>query len=211
MKELNKEHLQKGIEELPESKPPKDLWNNIEHKLNTDVEKHFKEAIEDLPVFEPKLPFSQIAQNLEKRKGKKVQLSAKKYWLRIAASITLFMIGFQFFTAQTDQVNQEQITYTESEEVLSEPIVISQNLLELNQDDEVYQVILKNCETSVIKCEKPEFQELLNHYLTLNSERNSLFSEIQNKQQETMMLPHIVRIEKEKSKVGKMLIQLLLS
>jgi len=211
MEELNKKNLQKAIEELQKHQPPKNLWDNIEHKLNEDAEKPLKNAIDDLPVFQPAIPFENIAQNLEEGETKTIQRYIKKYWVGIAAAITLLLVSIQLLTFQMDNVSDEQITYSESEEILPQAVAVTNNLGELNQDDEVYQVILKQCETSLIKCEKPEFQELLNHYVSLNSESKTLFSGIQNKHQEELMLPHIVRIEKEKSKVGKMLIQLLLS
>jgi|GEM_PF-3296984 len=211
MEEVNKKYLQKAVKELKGYQPPKSLWHNIEHGLDATAENPLKVAIEDLPNFQPNIPFESIAQKLGSEEKQSTQIYLKKYWMGIAAAITLLFVSIQFFIPQLDIEYKERITYSESEEVLPQAIAIGNTLKDLNQEDEVYQIIIKHCEASKIKCKNPEFQTLLDQYVALNVEKDTLFSEIQNKQQEALMLPHIVRIEKERSKVGKMLIQLLLS
>jgi hypothetical protein len=234
----NKNILKHALMELPQHKAPEQVWHRIEQAL--DKEKgllHLDRAITQYKeeIVQANLPWETIEQELEsqqilnrainalptykvtkdvlesilsKTQKKEPQLKHPfLYWIAGLAASIILLIGFLWLNKTPASAEKIQITYRE--EAFSSTdwqAMYSQ----VPEEDELMQFIRENCAGLAIQCQEPGFRGLLEKYLELHAARQELLHQFKTHQEQTQLASYLVRIEKEKTEVGKKLIQHLL-
>lgn len=207
--------LQEGVEEVrQETLKAPDIWSDIEADLDDQPYQEFnrpvlKEAIDGLPLLKaPQLDLNNLTET-DNPSFFRRNLSVIS---GIAASLSL-IASVLFFTINLEGEEQETVSITYSEEVGEEDIdaltVIED--FEANTEDEVLTFIKENCTDLIARCEDPEFKGLLDHYIELEDARNHLLQEVKSNRHQVQLVNYLIEVEKEKTEIGKALIQSLMS
>jgi hypothetical protein len=227
-----------ALVKLPHHKAPENIWQNIEQELDREKGlQHLEGAITQYKtqIREANLPWEKIEQELEnqdklnrainalptykpnkdifediieKTQKKKPQENIYlRYWIRgIAASIIL-LLGFFWLYDLPVSAEKIQVTYREETILQTDwQTVFSQ----FPEEDEVMQFITENCARLTQQCQAPEFKGLLDEYRELHATRQELINQLKTHREQTQLATYLVRIEKEKTEVGKKLIRHLL-
>jgi hypothetical protein len=232
---MKKQHdqLREALSHLPTLPAPARVWPQIAAALNQEQGRPYLDqalqAMEATPLKAPlawedlekklvqqerlaaavaALPAHKIEKDLFRRIRRAVQRPpARRYWLSGAAAAVLLTLAFSWLAGPGQGPDRETITY--SQEVLSyqEPVVLESG----TQPDEVLGFIRANCRALQGKCATPRFQGMLNQYLELEAAKQELADQLKNHREQTQLVNYLVRIEKEKTEVGKQLIQYLIS
>lgn len=210
----NRTALDRAIGELNQRKAP-DAWMDMEQRLDVDAsEYHLSRAIAKLPKRSvPEDSFDDIAQRFEHSSGKWRQI---QYWASGIAASAILVLGLWWYSGNVK--SSERISISYSEEI--QPSVATLDVMStVDSDDEVLLFIRQHCNLLTEKCESPRFKGLLDQYVELDTAKQDLMAQIDaNKhgtnlqdKMEAQLVNYLVRIEKEQSKVGKRLIQILMS
>ena len=207
--ELDKEqglaYLDRAIAEYTSDvKQPDFSWAKVEQVL-ANGEK-LTDAITALPQHQMKEDlFDLIIEKAEKRNSK--NRTGFLYWASGIAASVLLSISFYWYHIQPASIEKIQVSY--SQEIINE-MDGQQVDMPFSENDEVLEFIRENCDQLTVKCQAPKFQGLLDEYLELHAARQQLMTQIALHQEQTQLVSYLVRIEKEKTEVGKQLIQYLL-
>jgi hypothetical protein len=225
--------LRQAIRQLPIQSPPSRVWERIEQALEKDqghafpdqasLEAHWalvkatvqaseqrqdailRRAIRQLPHYHAgEHSFEQLSDRLPQPKP--VRTGGWHWAAGIAASILVLLTLFWF--GQPDK-SAERILVTYSQET-AHPMDWSPIVVESTGDDEVLAFIRANCDQVAIRCQAPRFKGLFEEYLELQAAKQELENQIRLHQRQPELVRYLVRIEKEKTQVGKQLIQYLL-
>ncbi|PSR53432.1 hypothetical protein AHMF7605_07780 [Adhaeribacter arboris] len=202
--ERNPQPLHQAVQELKTTILLAPLaWENLEEKLNQQ-----EELVADKNTVPEGKTTPSIFRGMRKRAGKAAQpVFARGYvFYAVVACILLFLGVFWYY--QTIELPQEpSLTY--SQEIVA-PLNLTLFEASLSDEDEVLDFVRENCQTLQEKCTNSKFRGLLNEYLELEAARHELTGQLNQHQEQTQLMNYLVRIEKEKTEVGKQLLQLLL-
>ena len=217
--EKGKEHLERAKENVRKEhvKAP-DIWDQIANSLDQNTEtgeskenniQVLKEAINSLPRHHaPDDLFENIINPPKVQKGKTIR---RFYRVSGVAATILLIVTLGIWKKSFDGQNTvETITYSE-ETVSQAPDQFSALLSSFEQEDEVIAFVEANCLQIEIKCDSDEFKGLLLQYKELDTVKQNLMVEISLHQEQVQLIDYLIRVEKEKTEVGKKLIQYLLS
>ena len=216
-----KEHFDRAREAFRKDqvKAP-DVWGQIANSLdaagrtgqpaesNTRI---LQDAIDSLPSHQaPDGLFEKIVgpTTIQKEKGK--PLYRRLYRISGVAATVLLLITLGLWLRTPNQENRlETITY--SEETIQPSENFNALLSSFEEQDEVLAFVEANCLQIELKCENDEFKGLLLQYKELDTVKQNLLTEITLHQEQVQLIDYLIRVEKEKTEVGKKLIQYLLS
>ncbi|MDO1449495.1 hypothetical protein Q0590_24680 [Rhodocytophaga aerolata] len=238
MKPNNKQILDQALAQLPQYKAPADIWKSIEQELDKEkglphidraisqykadrVQAHLpwekiehalenqerlNRAIQSLPVHKlHKDVFENIIEKTQKEKP--VRSSPYLYWIAGMAASLLLLLSFLWQNEIPASAEKIHITYREE---AIPPTDWQAVYSQLPEEDELMQFIRENCARLAMQCQEPGFRGLLEEYLELHAARQELVNQLQTHREQTQLATYLVRIEKEKTEVGKKLIQHLL-
>ena len=222
------EHNEQGLQYLEKAKEnvrkdrfeAPDIWGRIAGSLDETAETEqpeennmrvLKKAIDSLPQHRaPDNLFNNIvgATEIKREKGKSI---FHPYLVSGAAAMVLLAITIGLWLKTESRQNaQETITYSE-ETVDQQPEQFTTILSSFEQEDEVLAFVEANCLQIQLKCDSDEFKGLLLQYKELDTVKQTLMAEILLHQEQVQLINYLIRVEKEKTEVGKKLIQYLLS
>jgi hypothetical protein len=207
MDEKNHIHLQKAIEELPEMEPDAHLWKGIEAQL--DFEEALPKALASLPLLEPDqeswanlerhLPAKKVAE----RQAKTIHLFS---YLSAAACLVLIMAAGIFFLHSSPA----RPTLSYSQEIyMEEPQVASPK--QTGAIQEALGFIQTSCESQLLVCRTPQFQQLKGQLDELNKEMQLLKQQQTLYGQEPEFIKAQIKLENLQAQITKELIQLIVS
>ncbi len=202
-----KEQLQSSTLEAP------DIWDEIAGHMSEEAsnsEDVLKRAILELPVAElPADVFDQVVADVAEKGSERWFKQPRMKW---AAAIIAFLL-ISWFAVNINTNNEAKITETiaYSEESISTEDDIQEILSSFEHNDEVMALVESTCLPLEIKCENPEFKGLLTQYQELEDVKDNLIEEIKVHQGQSQLVDYLVRVEKEKTEIGKKLINYLLS
>ena len=218
--EQGQEHFERAMDNIKKDKTKApDIWNKITNSLDQVGETGQPEE-RNMPVLEEairSLPQHQAPDNLFDKVVNPVKTAPEKgkpfrhlYRISGVAATVLLVITLSVWLKTKNQENtSETITYSE------ETIQLSDNfnslLSSFEQKDEVLAFVEANCLQIELKCENDEFKGLLLQYKELDTVKQTLIAEIILHQEQVQLIDYLIRVEKEKTEVGKKLIQYLLS
>ena len=220
--EQGREHLEKAAESIRKDhiKAP-NIWKQLtksldqvgkaglpdEQELNRTV---LEKSIKALPLHKaPGNLFEKIVAPA-KPTPKKGRSFGRIYQLSGMAATVLLVLAFGFWLKfQNQQDRSEIITY--SEETIQPSEGFGSILSSFDQNDEVLAFVEANCLQIALKCDNDEFKGLLLQYKELNTAKETLMAEIALHQEQVQLIDYLIRVEKEKTEIGKKLIQYLLS
>lgn len=169
---------------LPNYKPPEEIWQKIEVQLNDDV---LKKAITKLPTYEPKADlWNKIEADLA---PKIIKFNAWKL-ASMAASIVLFAGIYLWYNTDSQEVK-----YSEQK--------IDENLLLNPTDDsqQQYDMIVAYCKEQSYVCENDEFRTLKTELEELNTASNQLKEVVGQYNTEPELIAQLTTIEQQKSEI----------
>ena len=214
------EHFEKAMDNIKKDqiKAP-DMWDQITNSLDQitetgQSEEHniaaLQKAIRSLPRHQaPDDLFDKII-NTTKEPIEKRKSLGRLYRISGVAATVLLVITLSFWSKNQNQENTgETITY--SEETIQSSDNFNALLSSFEQKDEVLAFVEANCLQIELKCENDEFKGLLSQYKELDTVKQSLIAEITLHQEQVQLIDYLIRVEKEKTEIGKKLIQYLLS
>ena len=220
--EQGREHLEKAAESIKHDyiKAP-EIWNQLTKSLDQAGETvrpeaqelnraALEKAIKTLPL--QKAPgdlFENIVDPaiLTTKKGK---ASSRIYRISGMAATVLLILTFGLWLRfQNQQDTGEIITY--SEETIQPSESFGSIVSSFDQNDEVLDFVEANCLQIALKCDNDEFKGLLLQYKELTTAKETLMAEIALHQEQVRLIDYLIRVEKEKTEIGKKLIQYLLS
>ncbi len=212
--ESGREHFDKAKSQFQATKlKAPDIWEEIASRLSEENEKsedNLQKAILDLPKNE--LPVDIFGETIEAISKEKSLNWYQQPMVKWAAAVVLVMIvGWAMTDSYFESSTQptESITYTE--EIADTEEDIMSILVGFQKEDEVMALVESTCLPLEIKCENPEFQGLLTQYKELEGVKENLIAEIKVHQDQSQLVDYLVRVEKEKTEIGKKLIYYLLS
>ena len=213
---LKNNKLQAAITQLPVRNPDANLWNRIEKKLEKEnpVEpgrENLIGAIRELPQHKPSInTWNIIEKSLEQTQAKVFSIKRFFYPISIAASI-LLLVGLYWFYSPSNFATNEHIATVASEEIIQNTaasVIPSGN--EQN-DNEIMEMIKIHCNSIPESCENPYFNGLLSQYKELKASQEELQSKATENNDDSFLKKSIIKIEKEKTKVTKKLVEYLIS
>ncbi|MCG8319261.1 MAG: hypothetical protein MI921_07160 [Cytophagales bacterium] len=219
-REQGQEHLEKAMEsiKLEEIKAP-DIWRKISGALDkvgeTDQpDEHntsaLKAAIRTLPQYSAPGDLFDHVVNPARKTTEKGKSFKRLYRISgVAATVVLVLtLGF-WLKNQNQKETGETITY--SEETIQSSDHFNALISSFEEKDEVLAFVEANCLQVELKCENAEFKGLLLQYKELDTVKQSLIAEITLHQEQVQLIDYLIRVEKEKTEIGKKLIQYILS
>ncbi len=213
--DLSEYYFKKNYITRPKLSPPADLWSKIENKLDEQEQKeinraHLDKAIHELPKYAPdKNVWSTIATNLKEEKQAKVVSMSK--WLKplsYAACLALLVGAAWFYTiSKQNNGSSGKITIAYNEEIVSGSGGMEPLKIDTGSDDEVLKMIETQCSSLPDACANPYFKGLLNQYQELKKVQIETQKVMDENSDEITLKKSMIRIEMEKTKISKKLIQ----
>ncbi len=193
-------NLHKAIGQLPESKAPDKIWNQVEKEL-LNSEKNYQKALNELPSKKAPDKLWQLIEARLDGEKKKVFFIQTRNLLRIAASfaviLTLSFAGIYLFKNR----KQSEIFY--SVEVINED---KEEIL-IEEDNVGLEILEENCDNAPEICETPLYIELNAQLKEIKTEQEKLKKEIEM-QSNPDLLKFYYRLENEKVMLEKSLIKM---
>jgi hypothetical protein len=207
MEEKNRKHLQKAIQELPEIEPDEHLWKGIEVQLN--FEDVLPKAIASLPLLEPdeeswaNLERHLPAKKLVKRQARIIHLFS---YISAAACIVLMIAAGIFFL----RTSPAKPTLSYSQEMYVEEPQDS-SFEQAGAIQEALGFIQTSCESQLLVCHTPQFQQLKGQLDELNKEMQLLKQQQTLYGQEPEFIKAQIKLENLQAQITKELIRLIVS
>jgi hypothetical protein len=202
--EQGRQHLNQALVDYQQALLPSPLsWEALENRLVQ--QQRLSAAVASLPAYTLKKDlFGRILRQVA---GPKPQRSLQAYWLSGVAAAVLLVLGFFWLSRPPEDAGTVKVTY--SQETLP-ALELAPLEARLGENDEVLGFIRENCRRLQGPCASPRFQGLLHQYLELDAATQELAGQLNRHQEQTQLVGYLVRIEKEKTEVGKKLIQYLI-
>jgi hypothetical protein len=204
MKEVNKDILQKAMDQLPESDPEPWLWNKIEAFL--DFDQKISETSQALQEFEPKEnQWDHIEAQLDSGNRKIIPLyRLVTYSLATAASILIVFFAINRFFP----THKEHVTISYSTEIKT----LINNLPKTAKTELDSENFIKMCcSRNPDRCESPEISSLKYELENLNHQYSLLNSVAEQYGNDENILKAYSKIETARSRVIKELVSKLKS
>ena len=208
-------NVRKNLVEAP------DIWDKITESLDqmdemTESEdlnpRILKDAVNALPQHQsPGNLFDNIIDRVETGKKSKKLIFNRRYQLSGIAAMILLVMSISFWLNRDTSQKDTNGIITYSEEIVPPADNINTLLSSFEQEDEVLAFVEANCLQIELKCDNDEFKGLLSQYKELDTVKQTLMAEIAAHREQVRLMDYLVRVEKEKTEVGKKLIQYLLS
>lgn len=198
--------ISKAIQQLSDFKAPDFIWEQVSKRLdNAENQTPLQKAIMELPTHSAP-PGVEDHLFPENSKSKRVHFNNLYAWLSGVAALLVFTVGILFYWGSS-----EKVTVTSSEEVITDPrLTMGEFLNQFSEEDEITVLVESQCELLVAKCQSKEFETLYQYYLELSASRQELIDAI-NHTHQLQLMDYLIRVEKEKTEIGKKLLQILIA
>ena len=200
--EGNRHYLQKAIHDLPQYNPRPELFDKIEKELQ---ELKSKKAIGQLPTHSPSDElWNKIELQLDQKQVRVIPIQQwAKYSLRIAASVILLLGAYWIYHYTQPIKENTEISY--STETVIEP---GEEINEIAyNENNAAEFIRTSCLKQPDVCSQPQVDALKTQLDELENEQTRLKESLEQDKDNAELIKSLIKIEKEKTKVSKKLIQ----
>jgi hypothetical protein len=207
MEEKNHIYLQRAIQELPGMEPDAQLWKAIESQL--DFEQALPKAIASLPLLEPdEDSWANLERHLPAKKAAVKQARAIHLfsYISAAACIVLILVAGLFFL----RTSAPKPTLSYSQEMYMGELP-GTSLEQAGAIQEALGFIQTSCESQLLVCRTPQFQQLKGQLDELNKEMQLLKQQQTVYGQEPEFIKAQIKLENLQAQITKELIQLIVS
>ncbi|MEO1518636.1 MAG: hypothetical protein AAFV95_26720 [Bacteroidota bacterium] len=211
MTELNRNTLEKAIQQLPSHRPESKVWDALCDTLDQeDARQKLDIVVSALPAHEaPDDLWGRIADELDQEQEvtplpsiEKGRIFRRLYRYAAAAAIALLAITAVSYNhlASTRTVDGVTISYA------TEQTYQVKFVADWEQDEDAFNRILNYCQEQKFVCEQPEFRILKEELMDLNDARESLKLAINRYGEDSDLISRLAQIENERSDILKQII-----
>lgn len=198
MKEVNKDKLIEGLQNLPNYKAPDSVWDGISNKLNQDPV--LAEALSKLPTYSaPDRVWNAIEGELHKP-VKRINLN---FISRMAAALLFLIVAI---AAIQNLLKSSGDPLAKLDVQIQEEKVNEKLLAQLQHDDNMeFEQVLKLCDNMEFICTRPRVSKLKADLLELNNAKQQLKQALGEYGTEVYLINQLKAIEFEQTKLIKQL------
>jgi hypothetical protein len=216
---LNEGNLIKQKDALPkltELSPSHDLWSKIEQRLDSELpneknKNNLKRAISELPTYLPsEESWKLINKKIANKEPKIISINQWYTKLSYAASIAVVVALSVFYVMNSSHTLDEKVTTAYSEEINETEQFNQVYTKNPAKEDEVLKLVEAQCSDFSEVCDNDYFKGLLKQYEELKSIEIQTQKMLENNSEEITIQNSLIRIDKEKTKISKKIIQLLI-
>lgn len=198
MKEVNKDKLIEGLQNLPNYKAPDSVWDGISNKLNQDPV--LAEALSKLPTF--KAPDG-VWDAIEGELHKPVKRINLNFVSRMAAALLFLIVAL---AAIQNVLKTSNDPLAKLDVQIQEEKVDEQLLAQLQHDDDKdFEQVLKLCDNMEFICTRPRVSKLKADLLELNNAKQQLKQALGEYGTEVYLINQLKAIEFEQTRLIKQL------
>lgn len=198
MKEVNKDKLIEGLQNLPNYKAPDSVWEGISNKLNQDPV--LAEALSKLPIYTaPDGVWDAIEGELHKP-VKRINLN---FISRMAAALLFLVVAL---AAIQNVLKSSNDPLAKLDVQIREEKVDEKLLAQLQHDDNLeFEQVLKLCDNMEFICTRPRVSKLKADLLELNNAKQQLKQALGEYGTEVYLINQLKAIEFEQTRLIKQL------
>ena len=198
MKEVNKDKLIEGLQNLPSYKAPDSVWDGISNKLNQDPV--LAESLSKLPTYTaPDSVWDAIEGELH-RPVKRINLN---FISRMAAALLFLIVAL---AAIQNVLKSSNDPLAKLDVQIQEEKVDEQLLAQLQHDDNMeFEQVLKLCDNMEFICTRPRVSKLKADLLELNNAKQQLKQALGEYGTEVYLINQLKSIEFEQTRLIKQL------
>ena len=215
MEEKNKKSLDDAIRNLPQYKPPADLWSAINEGMEeSESATVLQKAISELPSYSPPdKVWENIVQALP-NKTKKTAIVRRMQWLQVAAACLLGIIGtsllFNFYEPSNPRNQASDITVTIAyDEEKVNLIQQQEEAITEEVEDTAFEIISQACSQKHFACSLAEFKELRFELKDLDYAIRELSENLTAFETDATHLMQLARYQRNRADVIKKLVALI--
>ena len=198
MKEVNKDKLIEGLQNLPNYKAPDSVWDGISNKLNQDPV--LAEALSKLPTF--KAPDG-VWDAIEGELHKPVKRINLNFVSRMAAALLFLIVAL---AAIQNVLKTSNDPLAKLDVQIQEEKVDERLLAQLQHDDDKeFEQVLKLCDNMEFICTRPRVSKLKADLLELNNAKQQLKQALGEYGTEVYLINQLKAIEFEQTRLIKQL------
>ena len=202
--EPGRAYLEGALKDMErKQKAPDHLWENLQDALEEfKYADPLSNAIQSLPTYTAPIQYQEIYPLKER---KLLHHTFSRWFSGIAAGL-LILAGVYYFYAGS----KEQVTLiTTTEQLTTNKDMISLTIDQLSGEDEILKLIESHSIQVSAQYESPKFKGLYAYYLELDDSKKELLTVI-SVNQDVHLVDYLIRVEKEKTEVGKQLLQMII-